>query len=78
MHKFKIFVQMFNTIKNHSKKRFIINIMYLKKIYEKREIIEIKKINKKNNSVDIMIKKIFCNILKRFINMNIIIVKTSK
>ena len=60
------------------KKRFIIDIMCLKKIYEKREIIEIKWINEKNNSIYVMIKKNFCDILKRFINTNIISIKTSK
>ena len=42
MYRFQVSVRMFNTIKNHLKKRFMINIMCLKKIYEKREIIKIK------------------------------------
>ena len=56
----------------------MINIMCLKKVYKKREIIEIKRINEKNNSIDVMIKKNFCDALKRFISTNIISVKTSK
>ena len=78
MHRFQVSVRMFDTIKNHSKKRFMIDIMCLKKIYEKREIIEIKWINKKNNSIDVIFKKNFCDVLKRFISTNIISVKTSK
>ena len=75
---FKSLYECLIRLKITQKKRFMINIMCLKKVYEKREIIEIKWINEKNNSIDVMIKKNFCDVLKRFINTNIISVKTSK
>ena len=75
---FKFLYECLIRLKIIQKKRFMIDIMCLKKIYEKREIIEIKWINEKNNLIDVMIKKNFCDVLKRFISTNIINVKTSK
>ena len=46
-----------------------------KKIYKKCKIIEICLINKTKILVDALIKKNGCDILKRFININIISVK---
>ena len=59
------------------KKRFMIDIICLRKVYERREIIEIRWIDENNNSVNAMTKSDLCDALKRFININIISVKAS-
>ena len=71
-------MRLFDTTKNHSKKTFHDWHHVLKKIYERREIIEIKWTDDKNNSIDVMIKKNLFNALKHFISTNTISVKTSK
>ena len=51
-------------------KRLMIDIMYLKKSYERKKITKIKWIDEKSNSVDVMIKFNSCSALKDFINTN--------
>ena len=51
-------------------KRLMIDIMCLKKFYERKKITKIKWIDEKNNSVDVMIKSNLCSTLRIFINTN--------
>jgi hypothetical protein len=58
------------------KKRFMIDVMSLRQLYERRKIIEMKWINDINNSIDFIIKSKTFSILKTLIdiitiNMNI-------
>ena len=52
------------------KKRLIINIIFLRKSYEKREISEIKWINGEDNLANALIKKIPNKLLKKLVSTN--------
>ena len=78
MHRFQVSVRMFNTIKNHSKKTFYDWYYVFKKSLWKTQNNRNQMNKWKNNSADVMIKKKFCDALKRFISTNIINAKTSK
>ena len=74
---FKSLYECLIRLKIIQKKRFMINIMCLRKVYERREIIEIRWIDEKSNSADVMTKENFCDALKRFISTNIISARAS-
>ena len=59
------------------KKRLIINFIYLRQLYKRRKIAEIKQINNITNPADIIIKSKACDALKLFINNNCIELKES-
>jgi hypothetical protein len=52
------------------KKYLIINIIIIRQAYEKRELFEIRYINKQDNPIDTITKLLFNKILKKFINTN--------
>jgi hypothetical protein len=54
------------------KKRFIINVMSLRQLYERRKITKMKWIHEVNNSIDFMIKSKTFSILKTLIDINTI------
>ena len=58
-------------------KRFMVDIMCLKKAYERREITEIRWIDGKSNPADAMTKGDLCDALERLISTNIISVRAS-
>ena len=60
------------------KKRFMIDIMCLREIYEKRKITKIRRINGNDNSIDVMIKTKSCSALKRLININTVSMKVAE
>jgi uncharacterized protein (DUF2384 family) len=55
-----------------AEKRLIIDLMCLRQSYERREIAEIKWTDENINSANAMTKSKFCNVLIRFIDINII------
>jgi hypothetical protein len=61
-----------------AKKRLIIDLMYLKQSYERREITEIRWIDEDSNLADSMTKSKFCNVLIKLIDTNIIELKITK
>ncbi len=65
-------------LKTTSKKRLMIDLMCLRQLYKRREIAEIRWIDKEINSVDAMIKTKFCQVLKNLIDTNTIDLKTTK
>ena len=57
-------------LRTTQEKRLMINILYLRQFYERREIIEILWIKGDKNSTDAMIKDKECDALQRLINTN--------
>jgi len=57
-------------------KRLIINIIYLRQLYKRREIAKVKWINRDSNPIDAMTKSKPLSALKRLINTNRIKLKT--
>jgi hypothetical protein len=60
------------------KKRFMIDVMSLRRLYKRREITKIKWIHDINNSIDFMIKSKTSMTLKTLININTINLNISK
>ena len=50
----------------------MVNLIYLRQSYERREIAEIKWIDRGSNPIDVIIKLRPCQALKDLINMNIV------
>ncbi len=59
-----------------NEKRLIIDLFYLKQSYKRKKVAEIRWIDDIINSTDVMTKLKFCSTLIKFININIINVKT--
>ncbi|KAF2261115.1 hypothetical protein CC78DRAFT_471253, partial [Lojkania enalia] len=57
-----------------NKKRLIINIILIRELYKKREIIEIRYINSKDNPIDAYIKKMLNKVLETLILYNTLII----
>ena len=56
-------------------KRLIINIIALRQSYERREITEIRWIDRKDNPIDAITKSILNKVLKKFLDINYLIVR---
>ena len=66
----KFLYDCFIKLKTTQKKKLMINILYLRQLYKRREIIEILWIKKDKNSVDAIIKDKKCNALQKLTNTN--------
>jgi hypothetical protein len=56
-------------------KHLIINIIAIRQAYKKKELFEIRYINKQDNPVDTIIKLLFNKILEKFVNTNELIIR---
>ena len=56
----------------------MVNLICLQQLYKRREIVEIKQINRGSNPVDAIIKLRPCQALKDLININIIKLQVTK
>jgi hypothetical protein len=57
------------------KKRLIINIIAIRQAYEKKELFEIRYINRRDNPIDTITKLLSNKILEKFINTNKLIIR---
>jgi hypothetical protein len=53
----------------------MINIIAIRQAYEKRELFEIRYINRQNNPADIITKLLSNKILEKFVNTNELIIR---
>jgi hypothetical protein len=59
-------------------KYLIINIIVIRQAYEKKELFEIRYINKQDNLIDTITKLLFNKVLKKFVNTNELIIYIQK
>jgi hypothetical protein len=55
-------------------KYLIINIIVIRQAYEKKELFEIRYINRQDNPIDIIMKLLLNKILKKFVDTNELII----
>ena len=65
-------------LRTTKKKRLIIDIIILQQLYKRRELFEIRQINKADNSANAIIKATLNKALETFINTNELRVKIEK
>ncbi len=67
---FKLIYKCLIKLGTTQEKRLIIDVIYLRQLYKRREIAKVKWINGDSNLMDAMIKSKLLSVLKRFIDTN--------
>jgi hypothetical protein len=66
---------MYYKVRDNKKKHLIINIITIRQTYKKKELFEIRYINRQDNPTNTITKLLFNKILEKFINTNKLIIR---